>query len=137
MGPSRPLLLEPPEATVDPDLELSRPGPVRVQGGGLSPDDVIAQGASASLLVRAPGVATLHARAQVSGATADLLVERLLADKETAAADQDAATGLVVDTEALHSVTAVGTTWFRVTLTNTGAGPDAVVTYLDLFPEFA
>ena len=117
---------------MEPDLDLSRPGAIRVQGGGLSPGDTIAQGASASIVVRAPGVSTLHTRAQVSGTTADLLV----ADRLTPAADQDAATALADGVESLHSVDAVGSSWFKVTVTNTGAGPDLAVDYLDLFPEY-
>lgn len=121
---------------MDPDLVLHRERPRRVDVGGLAPGDTIAQGASASVLIKAESIEELHVRAQVTGTTADLDVARKLADKETDAADQPATEALADGVESLLTVTAVGESYYELTVTNTGAGPDVTIAYIDLFPYF-
>ena len=124
------------DADVDPDFRFEDPHPIRVQKGGLAPGDTIAQGNSVTILVAAPGISTLHARARITGTTADLDVVRKLADGKTDANDQPTTVNLADGTADILSASADGCAVFEVTLTNTGAGPDVTIDYLDLFPVF-
>lgn len=123
-------------ASVNPDLKLERESPIRIEKGVLAPGETIANGASASMLLHLPSYEELRIRALVTGTTADLDAFRKLAPGESNTADQPATVGLADGTENLMTITAAGEALLELQLTNTGAGPDVTISYVDLFPYF-
>lgn len=119
----------------DYDVAVTDRAPHRIQDGDLAAGTVIAQSATNSMVVRLPeGADDLRVRAQVTGATADLELVPLLADRATESSTNVPATEALADgTESSVDVALKGERLWVFKVTNTGAGADLTLDFIDIY----